>query len=389
MATNEQLIKTLQASWRREIEGANTYRALAEQEQNGKRKEVLLKLADSEEHHAERWEARIRELGGTIPEMKETIGERLRRWILVRSGTENAVKRLEETEDRDTAAYEKEAALFEEEKDKAAMAEVKREERVHAKVLSSMAVPEPPQVRLESILNREKWHAHGAGGWIGQAIYGANDGLGATFGIVSGMAGYTGGSEVVLIAGLAGMLASSLSMGAGAYLATKSEREVYEAEIERERREIQENPEEEREELELFYQLKGFTGEQSSMLARQLMQQPDQLLKTLAHEELGLSEATFPKPLKATMSAALSTAVGGLIPVLPFFFATGMTAVIASFVISTLAHFIIGASKTFVTGRSWVASGFEMTVVGIIEAAITYGLGIFLSPGTHVHQSVH
>jgi VIT1/CCC1 family predicted Fe2+/Mn2+ transporter len=83
------------------------------------------------------------------------------------------------------------------------------------------------------------------------------------------------------------------------------------------------------------------------------------------------------------MSAALSTAVGGLIPVLPFFFATGMTAVIASFVISTLAHFIIGASKTFVTGGSWIASGLEMTAVGVIEAAITYGVGILFSPGTH------
>jgi VIT1/CCC1 family predicted Fe2+/Mn2+ transporter/rubrerythrin len=383
MATNEQLIKTLQASWLREVGGAQTYRALAEREQNTDRRKILLKLAEAEEHHAKRWETRLRELGSEVPEFKETFAGRLRRWILVRSGTQNAAKRLQETEDRDTVAYEKDATLFEEQKDKAAMAEVEREERVHSKVLASMATPEAPQVRLDSILKREKWHAHGAGGWIGQAIYGANDGLGATFGIVSGMAGYTGGSEVVLIAGLAGMLASSLSMGAGAYLASKSEREVYEAEIERERREIEENPEEEQEELRLFYQLKGFTEEQSLMLAKQLTQQPDQLLKTLAHEELGLSAATFPKPLKATMSAALSTAIGGLIPVLPFFFSTGLIAVIASFLISTLAHFIIGASKTFVTGRSWIASGLEMTAVGVIEAAITYGLGILFSPGTH------
>jgi predicted membrane protein (TIGR00267 family) len=383
MASNEQLIKTLQSSWQREIEGAKMYRALAEREPAAERKKVLIRLAEAEEQHARRWEARIRELGGSIPDLKETVGDRIRRWILVRTGIENASKRLEETENRDTAAYEKEATLFEEEKDRTAMAEVQREERVHAKVLASMGTPEAPQVRLESILKREKWHAHGAGGWIGQAIYGGNDGLGATFGIVSGMAGYTGGSEVVLIAGLAGMLASALSMGAGAYLATKSEREVYEAEIERERQEIQENPEEEREELELFYQLKGFTPEQSSMLSKQLMQRPDQLLKTLAHEELGLSEATFPNPLKAMMSASFSTAVGGFIPVLPFIFATGMSAVIASFMISTLAHFLIGASKTFVTGRSWISSGIEMTVVGIIEATITYGLGILFSPGTH------
>jgi VIT1/CCC1 family predicted Fe2+/Mn2+ transporter len=95
--------------------------------------------------------------------------------------------------------------------------------------------------------------------WIGDAIYGVNDGLGAVFGIVSGMAGYTGGSEVVLAAGLAGTLASALSMGAGAYLAAKSQREVYESEVTREQREIEEDPHEELMELELFYQLKGFS----------------------------------------------------------------------------------------------------------------------------------
>lgn len=366
------------------MSGVKVYRALAEKEPNEEKKKILLRLAEAEEKHAEKWKSRLHELGGEVPSFTESVPDKVHRWILVRTGTENAARRLEETEDRDTAAYEKEAVLFEEQRDKAAIAEVEREERVHSKVLASMASPEAPQVRLDFILKREKWHAHGAGGWIGQAIYGANDGLGATFGIVSGMAGYTGGSELVLIAGLAGMLASALSMGAGAYLATKSEREIYEAELERERREIEQNPEEEKEELELFYQLKGFSPEQSSMLAEQLMQQPEQLLKTLAHEELGLSEATFPMPLKATLSASLSTAAGGAIPVLPFIFATGMTAVIASFVISTLAHFLIGASKTFVTGRSWVASGAEMTAVGIIEAAITYGLGSLFSSGTHV-----
>jgi VIT1/CCC1 family predicted Fe2+/Mn2+ transporter/rubrerythrin len=384
MGRKHPLTRILQRSWRREMSGAKVYRALAEREPNEERKKVLLRLAEAEEHHAERWASRLHELGEQVPSRPEKIPDKIRRWVLIRTGTDNAVKRLEEAEDRDTAAYEKDAQQFVEEKDKRAIAEVEREERVHSRVLASMASPEMPQVRLDSILKREKWHTRGAGGWIGQAIYGANDGLGATFGIVSGMAGYTGGSEVVLVAGLAGMLASALSMGAGAYLATKSEREVYEAELDRERREIEENPEEEREELELFYQLKGFNQEQSSMLAGQLMRQPDQLLKTLAHEELGLSEASFPNPLKAMLSATLSTAIGGFIPVIPFIFATGMSAVIASFIISTLAHFLIGASKTFVTGRSWVASGGEMTVVGIIEAVITYGLGVLFSPGTHV-----
>ncbi len=109
---------------------------------------------------------------------------------------------------------------------------------------------------LDIILHRESWHRHG-GGWIGQAIYGANDGLGSVFGIVTGVAGATAGGPAVLIAGLAGMLASALSMGSGAYLATKTEREVQEAELRRERRELQTHPEEEEEELAFFYQLKG------------------------------------------------------------------------------------------------------------------------------------
>lgn len=201
-------------------------------------------------------------------------------------------------------------------------------------------------------------------------------GLGAVFGIVSGVAGATGGSHVVLISGLAGMLASALSMGSGAYLATKSEREIYEADIQRERHELEIHPEEEQEELKLFYQLKGFSPEEAAALASRIIAQPDQALKMLAHEELGLSETTFPNPWKAAISATLSTATGAFIPIIPFFFGEGWTPMIASFVISTLAHFGIGAAKTLVTGRSPWKSGLEMTLVGVGEAAITYVLGL-------------
>ena len=111
-------------------------------------------------------------------------------------------------------------------------------------------------------------------------------------------------------------------------------------------------------------------------MAERLQKEPKQFLRTLVHEELGLSEETFPNPWLSTVSAALSTAVGGFIPIIPFFFAVGMPAVIASFAVSTLAHFVVGAAKSLVTARSWWASGFEMTVVGVIEAAITYGVGL-------------
>ncbi len=381
MPDNRQLIQSLQTSWKKEIAGARTYRELASRESDEKQKAVLLKLADAEEQHAKKWEARLKELGSAPPPHVDSALEKMRRWLLVRSGTANAVRRLEEQEDRDTERYEAEAALANNPSDSAAMSEIKKEEKVHAQILHSMSEDDQPQAKLEAIFKREKWHAGHSGGWIGQAVYGANDGLGAVFGIVTGMAGYTGGSHVVWVAGVAGTLASALSMGSGAYLARKSEREVYEAELQKERREIEENPEEERQELELFYQLKGFTPGESAMMAERITKNPDQFLKTLAHEELGLSASSFPNPIKEAFSATAATAAGGIIPVVPFMFLFGTAAIVLSLVVSTLAHFLVGVLKTIVTGRSWWRSGLEMTLVGLLTAAIAYGAGVLLSSG--------
>ena len=194
--------------------------------------------------------------------------------------------------------------------------------------------------------------AAAAGGWA-DAIYGVNDGLGAVFGIVSGVAGATTGladeRHFILIAGLAGMLASSLSMGAGAYLAVTSEREVHDAEIARETAEIEENPEEEKEEMALFYQLQGFSVEESHRMAERLAEDPEQMVRAMAQNELGLSEEHLPNPWMSCLSAALSTGVGAFVPIIPFFFMGGTTAVIIAFSISLLAHFAVGAAKSVIT----------------------------------------
>jgi VIT1/CCC1 family predicted Fe2+/Mn2+ transporter len=250
------------------------------------------------------------------------------------------------------------------------------EEKAHARALSAMAPPPGPRTVLDTILKRERWHGRG-GSWVADAIYGVNDGLGAVFGIVSGVAGATNNQQhFILISGLAGMIASSLSMGAGAYLAVKSEGEVYEAEIAREKAEVEENPEEEIEEMSLFYQLQGFSPKESQKMAERLAEQPEQMVQAMAQSELGLSEHRFPNPWKSSASAAISTAIGAFIPIIPFFFMTGISAVIAAFAVSIAAHFIVGALKSLITIRSWWASGLEMTIVGVIEAAVTYSLGL-------------
>jgi vacuolar iron transporter family protein len=369
--------------WRREVEAASTYRHLAERENDPRRRDILLRLADAEHRHAQRWSERIAAITGTAPDPAEV--ERGLTWFQRMSDPSVVLHRLEQEETSAEAEYEQMLARLTDPTDRQIAAEAMEEERDHAVTLRALAGPMPSaRSTLDAILHRERWHVRGAG-WIGDAVYGVNDGLGAVFGIVSGMAGYTGGSKVVLAAGLAGTLASALSMGAGAYLASKSEREVYESEVGREREEIAESPREEALELELFYQLKGFSPDEAHAMVERIQKEPKQFLRALVHEELGLSEEAFPNPLRSTVSAGLSTAVGGFIPIIPFFFTVGMPAVIASFAISTVAHFAVGASKALVTTRPWWATGIEMTIVGILEAAITYGLGLAFAHGMPLH----
>jgi VIT1/CCC1 family predicted Fe2+/Mn2+ transporter/rubrerythrin len=368
-------LATVRKMWRREVEAAATYRHLAARERDQNRRDILVRLADQEERHATRWSERIEAATGHVPDPKEV--ERGLSWFQRISDPSVVLHRLEQEENKAEAEYDDLMSRLSDPTDRQIAEEAMLEERDHAVVLRTLAggrIP-TPRSTLDSILGRERWHVRGTG-WIGDAIYGVNDGLGAVFGIVSGMAGYTGGSEVVLAAGLAGTLASALSMGAGAYLSAKSQREVYESEVTRERAEIEEDPHEEMLELELFYQLKGFSATEARAMAERLQKEPKHFLRTLVHEELGLSEENFPNPLRSTISASFSTAVGGFIPIIPFFFTIGTPAVIASFIISTLAHFAVGASKALVTTRPWWASGLEMTAVGVLEAAVTYGLGL-------------
>jgi VIT1/CCC1 family predicted Fe2+/Mn2+ transporter len=365
----KEAIEVVLKNWRAEVETARVYRDLAERESDEKRKAILIRMAEAEERHAHRWEQKLRDMGQPIPTLADTLWTRLQRKFTRSLGTDIAIRRME-------AAEEKHEREFSAQRDRALADEHDVQEFLRTASTTLNVCSRNPKTVLDSILKRERWHGRG-GSWVADAIYGVNDGLGAVFGIVSGVAGATNNQQhYVLISGLAGMLASALSMGAGAYLAGKSEGEVYEAEIAREKAEVEENPEEEIEEMALFYQLQGFNAEESQKMAKRLAENPEQLVQAMAQSELGLSEHRFPNPWKSAVSASLSTAVGAFIPIVPFFFMSGLPAVIVAFVVSIVAHFIVGAVKSLITIRSWWASGLEMTVVGIIEAVVTYGLGL-------------
>ncbi|MGB9696623.1 MAG: VIT1/CCC1 transporter family protein [Ignavibacteria bacterium] len=220
----------------------------------------------------------------------------------------------------------------------------------------------------------EPWHTAESGGILRNIVYGFNDGLTANFGLIAGVIGAAAQSHVILISGIAGMIADSLSMGSSGYLAAVSEKEVYENERAMEAEEIKLMPELETEELALIYEAKGINKNEAMQRAKEIMQNPHQALEDKMHEELGLARRQV-SPLTEGWITGVSTAVGALIPILPFFFFEGNLAIWTSFVISMLAHFIVGAARSFFTGRGIFRSGFDMFIVGFGVAAVGYIIG--------------
>jgi predicted membrane protein (TIGR00267 family) len=380
------LLAALDANWQTEMEGYFTYQALADHETDPERKSSLHSLSAAEKHHADLWAGRILALGGPEPVYHGNLTGQADQLAARVGGLELALRRLEIDEGRDIARYSSQITEFGDAPSTAILNEVIADEREHYRTLRDLSrtqrvpdlTPDEARIALDDLLNGRNGSSETAG-WLGDAIYGVNDGLGSIFGIVSGVSGATlGNSHFVLIAGLAGMIASALSMGSGAYLAAKSEREIYEAEFAREREVVKSNEAEAREILALSYQIRGLPAEDAERFVEHLAKDQNQLVAALARERLKITEEGLSKPMVSAVSGALSTAVGALIPVIPFFFMAGIPAVIVAAIVSLIAHFVVGAAKSLVTIRPWWSSGIEMTLVGAVEGVVTYAIGMAL-----------
>ncbi len=389
MAANPRLAQILEKNWQAEMAGYYTYRALAEREPEPARKQTLQNMANAEKEHAQLWANRLRELGEPEPVYHGRPGGDAASLKTRVGGDDLALRRLEIEESRDIAKYSQQLKALGDEPSLAILNRVIEDEQDHYRELSGLirrqtrtaagsSVADPKTLLEQMLAKRDKGRSHTAG-WIGDAIYGVNDGLGSIFGIVSGVSGATlGNSKWVLLSGIAGMVASALSMGSGAYLAAKSEREIYEAELAREREAIAMNGAEARELLSLYYQVKGLPQQDADHMVEHIASDPEQLLRALAAERLNATEEALSKPLTSALSGALSTAAGAFIPIIPFFFLSGYSAVIVSAIVSLVAHFAVGAAKSLVTVRSWWSSGTEMTLVGAVEGVVTYVIGLGL-----------
>ena len=378
--SNEAVARLLEA-WRGEVEARAVYAILAERMRDPRRAQVIREIADGEGRHRERIEKRLRELGRPIPD-PSTV--HISPWLRLQARFAPVTRMLAHMESNEqveiTDRYKRSTGDPDTD---AVLASIRSEEQGHSRTLDAIQAThggEAPasgaEGRLNRILGRETWHRTGSG-WISGAIYGANDGLAAVFGIVAGVSGATGGSSFVLTAGLSGAVASALSMATGAFLADRSESEVVEANVAQERREIDEHLDEEKEELSLFYQLKGLDAAFADQLAAKLAENPDAMLKVLAVEELGGTESGG-NPVQSALAAGISTFVGAMVPVIPFFFLRGTTAVLVAAIVSLIAHFLVGAAKSLFTLRKWWSSGLEMTLAGVIVGGATFALGLVL-----------
>jgi VIT1/CCC1 family predicted Fe2+/Mn2+ transporter/rubrerythrin len=383
---DSKIIETLLVNWKEEVRATAIYSRLARREEHPDRRSILEELAQTERSHATQWAAQLKALGSGVPESDAVTLSTADELSLRFAPLDLLIANQEADERRMSQEHAEPLGRGDLDAIRAAIAE---EDSKHAETLARLALDMGlsaegrivTQGALDRILQRETWHNRG-GGWISGAIYGVNDGLAAVFGIVSGTAAAfsasSQGSHIVLVAGLAGAIASALSMGCGAYLAMKSETEVHDAQVYGERREVIEDPEGELRELELMYQLKGLSRTEAKLVADRVSQDPRAMLKAMLHEEMELSEAATGDPKKAALAAAVSTAAGAIIPVVPFFFLTGVSAIATAAVISIVAHFAVGATKSLVTLRTWWASGLEMTVAGIIVGVATYGAGLVI-----------
>lgn len=216
-------------------------------------------------------------------------------------------------------------------------------------------------------------------GALRAAIFGMNDGLVSNLSLIFGVAGSGLDGEVVVIAGFAGLLAGAFSMGAGEYVSMKVQREVFEQLIHKEAHEIATQPEEELRELAQIYERKGIDPETAERIAADLMKDPEVALETHAREELGIDmEEGLGSPWAAAGSSFVMFSIGALVPLVPFLFTFGETAVVVSAGLSGVTLFGVGGAMTILTGRGLVLSGTRMLAIGAVAAAITYGVGTLL-----------
>ncbi|HBA85536.1 MAG TPA: rubrerythrin family protein [Verrucomicrobia bacterium] len=350
------------------------YDNLRTAEPNSELAAVYGKLADVERKHAAFWEAKIREAGAEVPNMKPNGKTRLLSWLARRFGTKLVLPTITALEQNAGSEYDAQGP--------GEIAQMASEEKSHARVFQYLSRTSGG-MEGRAVARFEGRHKTTGGNALRAGVLGANDGLVSNFSLIMGVAGAEMQSAAILLTGLAGLLAGAISMALGEWLSVQSSRELYTHQMKIEEDELTEAPEEEKEELALIYQAKGVAPEEAQRLADRLLADPATALDTLAREELGIDpEELGGSAWEAAGASFLLFAVGAIVPVLPYFFMEGIQSVVVSALCSAVGLFVIGAAITLMTGRSILWSGFRQVLFGLVAAAVTFGIGRLI--GVHV-----
>ncbi len=330
--------------WREEMSSAYLYRRLAARE-DGSRKSLFLELATAAERQAGLWSQKMTGAGNALPAMF-TPGMRTRivGWLIQRFDPRAIKPILAATKVRGLSVYLDEAP--------------------------GHAMPE----HVDEVGGRHRGIAHG--GNLRAAVFGVNDGLVSNAGLILGVVGAGSEPKIVLLSGVAGLLAGAFSMAAGEYISVRSQREMYEYQIGLEREEFALYPHEETAELALIYAARGMPEAEANRLAASMTSDPQRALDALAREELGLNIDQLGLPWGAAVASFLSFAGGAVIPLLPFLFGSGK--LIWSIGLAGVALFAVGCALSLFTGRSALASGLRMLLIGACAGIATYLIGSLL-----------
>jgi VIT1/CCC1 family predicted Fe2+/Mn2+ transporter len=329
--------------WREEMRSAYLYRAMAAAETGTPRAQLFDGLAVEAENQARIWAAQA---GAAPPEFAPDLRARMVAGLVRRHGPRPLRAILVAMKVRGLSVY------------------------------SHAAPGHPLPTTLEEVGKRHRGIS--GGGNLRAAVFGVNDGLVSNASLILGVAGASASNSMILLSGVAGLLAGAFSMAAGEYVSVRSQREMFEHQIGLERDELAQYPEEEAEELALIYAARGLARADALKLAQAIIADPAQALDTLAREELGLNPDELGSPWGAAIFSFLSFAAGALVPLLPFFALAGGRALLASVLITALALFAVGAAISLFTGRSALRDGLRMLAIGAAAGALTYAIGNLL-----------
>jgi VIT1/CCC1 family predicted Fe2+/Mn2+ transporter/rubrerythrin len=380
------------------------YDALARIEKDPRRAAAFRHIAENERRHADIWANRLHELGATVPPPGRPRA-RVRLIItaarlfgtrsvaeLVKSleGDEEAIYEAQEThpEIESIAADEREHAeiwkRLDEEEQNGSGRRRGATARTATDVVSTAdhpAIAPGAAAEPEAITKNEGWHRSGRSGTLRAIIFGVSDGLVSNLALVMGVAGASDQGSLILLTGIAGLLAGAFSMAAGEFISMQSQRELFERQISLERAELEAMPEEEQRELAAIYMAKGFPRHEAEHVAARMFEDRDRALDTLVREELGLDPDELGSPWGAAGGSFAAFAIGAVIPVVPYLFLSGTAAFAVSLGLSLVALFLVGAGVSLLTGRSLLFSGFRQLGIGAAAAAVTYAVGTLIGVG--------